>query len=302
MKLREYNTQKKRESRERLSNQKKRRVKEYDRNRKVTNTMKVAATMEKKCSAPEKPFSPSAHRMASSGARGKMPKSPSKYAKVMLGLLKYASPKKKEAMKKIGIANLRPPVKVSEDVKKRLLSSLKNSKGRAVRRTYCKLLLNSYSTITRASKELGVRWHYLNKISKLSFEELREEKPRRGLSDEVVQQVHDFYEAPMISISLGGMKNVNRKGESVKYLTEKISTVYKKFVQKSGCKVSKSKFAKLRPQYVKLKCNISQNQCVCNTCTNIELIVKGLTEAGVGSLGDKETLCASTMVQFNTAV
>ena len=242
--------------------------------------------------------SPSAARKATSRAKKKMPASPDKYAKVVQGLVKHASPRKKLALKKIGVQSTPAfkPIPLSEELKAKVKKHAKTRKGRTLRRTYAKIMLGNYKSIHAASTDLGVRWHYLNRVTKLKCE--LEEKPRKGLPEETVKKVQDFYQSPSFTVSLGGMKNVNRKGETVRYLTERIQTVYSKFVSDNkGMPISRSKFAKLRPKNVKLKSQIPMNQCVCNLCANIELLRSSLQKAGIqdSKLTDKELLCASTL-------
>ena len=227
-----------------------------------------------------------------------MPKSPRKYAQVMEALIKYASPNKKTALEQQGIRKSKDTVVlISPDLKKRLAKQGKTRKGRAMRRVYAKTLLGSYSSIRQASIHLGVRWHFLSKVSRLSFENIDQEKPNTcGLPSDTVKTVKDFFESPVISVTLGGMKHTNKRGETVRFLTETVNTIYAKFIKETNVKISKSKFAKLRPTHVRPKHRIPKNECICIVCTNVELLKKKIQmECRTKTLGDKEELCAATL-------
>ena len=96
---------------------------------------------------------------------------------------------------------------------------------------------------------------------------------------------------------IGGIKAVNKRGDSVRYLNKTVKEVYASFCEDNeNITISKSKFSKLRPATVKRKHKIPKNVSRCNICANVELCIKCLRGAGVLSADvTKETLCASSM-------
>ena len=77
-------------------------------------------------------------------------------------------------------------------------------------------MLNPYWAIRRMSVELGIRWHFLAKVSKLKCEHLQDERStKQGIPEETANRVQDFYHSPSVSVALGGMKNVNKRGVAV---------------------------------------------------------------------------------------
>ena len=278
----------------RRSSQKKRRVKEYDRKRKTKATkeeLQIAATMNG--------YTRYARIKATYRLKQKMPETPKKYAQVISSMIKRCTPRKRAALKEVGVTTT-SDVKLPKAVLDKLKKSGKDRKSRTLRRMYAKMAIKHYSSLNKASKNLGLRWHFLLKISASKEDDLFEEAPRNPpISQETEEEVKTFYKCPELSVTLGGAKNSTKKGETIHYLTEKVNTVYSQYVQKFGVKVSKSKFAKMRPKNVRLKCQIPKNECVCLQCENVERTINVLRDAGVklarGGEMDKHDVLSATM-------
>ena len=118
---RKYNRIKKQESRARQGQQKKRRIKEYDRKRHRKENVEVPRQVDvhkvdiNRMSQPEnevcrkepvdKFCSPEAKRQAVSRVKKVIPKAANKFADVVSGLISRASPSKKRALRKAGISS-----------------------------------------------------------------------------------------------------------------------------------------------------------------------------------------------------
>jgi len=163
---------------------------------------------------------------------------------------------------------------------------------RFIRRAVVKTLLPKYRDLSQASKSLGLRWSYIKKLALTDEEQLHVEGISVRLGSTIKQQVGDFYRSPDVTVSLGGLKAVNSRGESVSYLNMRIGDVYKKWKSsKKGGKIGFSTFARLRPKTVKLKRQIPVNECVCQSCGNLELLLEALRkESKSEHLGSKDSI------------
>jgi hypothetical protein len=217
---RKYNREKKREWRAKLNEQKKRRIREYDRNRNNPKTKSRKSLFSDTSLAQTSKYTAEANKKATQRAKAKMPKSPSKYARVLKSLIRYASPRKKTAIQGVGIQT-----KLEKKLPKMLINilrtSAKNRKERNLRRFCGKVVMQQFKNAHEAHISTGVRWHYLQKAGKLPEEDLfLEEKRKMGFSQEIISKVKDFYYKPDVSIMVGGLKAVNKRGESIRYLTK----------------------------------------------------------------------------------
>lgn len=112
---REYWRKKKQDSRSRLHAQKKRRIKEYDRKRKMESKKVLNGDLTPTITDENESvriFTPEAERKAFSRAKKYIPKDPKRYAGIVSKLITKASPKKKAAL-----ANLYEGVKQNDTIK-----------------------------------------------------------------------------------------------------------------------------------------------------------------------------------------
>ena len=139
-----------------------------------------------------------------------------------------------------------------------------SNKNKSLRRAVVKALLPKYKSTSQASQNLGLRRHFIKKIALTPEEELLVETKPVKIGKEVQQSVADYYMSPDISISLGGMRAANKKGEAVRYLNVQLKEVYRKWRAKFVGRLAFSTFAKLRPKKtIKLKRQIPMNECLC---------------------------------------
>jgi hypothetical protein len=62
------------------------------------------------------------------------------------------------------------------------------------------MALKHYSSLNKASKNLGVRWHFLSKVCSSKDDELFDEKPRNpSIAEEIQDEVKTFYKCPEVS-------------------------------------------------------------------------------------------------------
>lgn len=258
--------------------------------------------------------SPEARRKAIYRAKVKMPFHPSKFATVVEGLIKSASPSKRKAInEKIQVFTPNKKKRLTfleETVKnfKETYTNLKISRSKAdenKRRVLGNQLarLKKLRMMKAASRELGIRYKSLLKWSQLEVS-MCESRIKRSdaLEEDVVKDVKDFFISPEISLIHAGKKTVLKKLMLQKQtLNETLEETYKKFREKNpASKVSFSKFVSLKPKHVEPSTKRRFRGCLCEKCTNIELQLKSINNwIGQNSkivnkyMSSKITLCQS---------
>lgn len=298
---------KKKESRERCNVQKIRRIKEYDRKRKREEVLDDNKSVETGKNEKSDGFklklnftSPSAERKAVSRAKSGMPEDSNKYASVVLGLIRRASPKKKEALKEKGITTRLPTgINLKSAIVKRIVAKLKRNRNKSAKqftRKFVHLIQPSYKSLNNMSKELSLRYQYLHKICKLKEDDCESvwEARKDKVPDNTIKKVQDFYIKPSTSVALPDVKKV-RKGISCFSLEKTLKGTFKDF-RKTETKVKKgfSKFCSLRPRNVRTFANTPLRACICEYCANLELKIKVLKRK-IPNLGDKYEAVNATL-------
>jgi len=154
IKRRQYWRLKKRESRAKQGPQKKRRIKETDRKRKM-NTPDTVDGKKMKMDKVESssPFkSDSSKRKAASRIRQAAPNNPQKFAAALQTLISNLSPRERKALEDVGVSTVSAKRKlVMEETAEALKSSLRvracNKKERTQKRDIVKSLISHYSNI-----------------------------------------------------------------------------------------------------------------------------------------------------------
>ena len=313
LELRTYNRIKQAECRARRGAQKKRRIKEYDRNRHQSDTPEdaVAVAFDKEleneeglenvegleetdgleevegCSF-EDYQTPAAKRKAISRVKFVSPRNPKRYASIVKGMISTASPRKKKALLELGIQSPKKANEMEETFHavQSSLSELMNQRKRSTqtqRRGFVRSLAKHYSDLRVAKMALGVRKDFLVKCCNLPQEVARRSD---ALSDTTIQKVKDFYIRPEISITLPDTKKV-KGGQSRHVLQKTLANSYDDFkVEHPDIKIGKSKFAALKPGNVKPQTKHALNQCICEYCANTELKLQAIHRLCDAAKGD----------------
>lgn len=284
-----YWCEKKREQRQKLSAQKKRRVKEKDRQRKAATRLEEKQRMEK---LQESSFnSPKTRYNATYKARKSLPKSPRKFAEIVSGLVDNSSPRKRKELERKGIEPKSKSVcsaaftEVLKKMKKKragmaavklVVQTAKKIKFRASQR-----LLSSKFGINR--KTVGRAYHSTNNRA---FR-----KDRLGQRD--IQMVQQFYRTEHIARPLPQKRFATKHGPG--YVLEITLKAAFRLFQKEhpSVNISYTKFTQLRPKNVRLLSAMKQEGCLCAYCMNVKYKLLSLNK-----LVAQGKLHQSLVVQF----
>lgn len=189
-----------------------------------------------------------------------------------------SSKKKEEAIEKER-ANTKERVRKSRMMKKEAAArkGFKNNQslGKATSRVK-KVLPKSPN-----KRRMVIRKLFTTYLEDKKKNQTEEEKKRKttNLSETTVNKVKEFYQREDISRQAPGMKDVMtiRNGATkekiqIRHLLQSIKETYAMFREEyEDEEIGKSKFAELRPAYVKLSSNIPHNVCLCKYHSNFTL-------------------------------
>ena len=275
-----------------LTAQKRRRIKEKDREYRKAKRARfddysVTAPVETTPnSTPETAYSSSAKRKAIERARKALPKEPQKLAAVLQGIVTRATSPEKQALQEQGVS-----VNTCAEVKKRLAfekisqvactregEDSRNEKSRKVKRALAKSMgaLKKYRLMRTASRETGMSWNYLMKHSK------RTDTTRKARSDktdpDIVSRVKQFFLNHQISTPVPNtaMYHGKLQDETPTYiLNTSVAQAYKIYKEENpDDRISSSTFVQCRPGHVLPVANRKHIQCLCEYCANVEELLK----------------------------
>ena len=268
--MRNYWREMKRKSRANASAQKVRRTKEYDRARKEN-------VEEQKLESSSVPTSPNVTRRAVYRTKKSLPRDPDAAAAVISKVIK--SPDIKTKLEGMGMTIISPRKMKALDHLVQSCQELLKKSNKKKKITLLKALTQKYENIKKyenlkcTSKLLGIRFAYVKKISDLSEEELTTRSDR--LSQEHEDLIKEFYMDPMMTTVLPGKKKASSKLKKPGYiLNQSLKQTYSQFNERHPGIVKFSKFQKLRPAHVKLSKSHKWRQCLCPSCTNVELKIE----------------------------
>ena len=283
-----YWKKKKAESRQRMSAQKARRVKEYDRNRHTEETL-----VEEEKHETEKLQS----RVRTARRKLKLPKDPELAARVLNHSIQFSTPRKKKWLDKL---TCKRKTSKRDKAMIELLNSLKEKKKKDKSKVIKDLLQKKkVSNKKQMSLLLGVRYRWLTRVCSLTEENLAEDG--RKLDKNTVEEVKDFYMRPDISVCLPDKKYATKEGPRY-VLKRNLEKAYSEFEGLYPGKVKRSKFIALRPRNVKTVNQHHWVKCVCPKCANVALHIKILNRLFGAKLCDKydlveKMLCKRKKVQ-----
>ncbi|XP_069117201.1 uncharacterized protein [Argopecten irradians] len=299
-KKREYWKLKKRESRARQTAQKKRRVKECDRKRKTVDNSDVEPERKKRRIDVKGFPSKTAEKKAIQRLKKSCPKSPTKMAKVFANVISSSTPLKKVALAEEGVVSPRKSKVISASFNgikssiKTLSTSNKKSDKRLRRQLVNACLKTKSTSASRIGKHLGLRWSYLVKCSNLKLSD--ETKRKDAIPVEITTEVKNYFLHPEVSTPLPHKNSVDKEGNPRHIMSKTLKETYSDFMNNNkSTKVGFSKFASLRPTYVKTHKNERLNQCLCEYCLNVELKIKTLKQFNTLKDATKYSIVNGTM-------
>lgn len=225
------------------------------------------------------------------------------YAEVVAGLINTKSPRKKTALQKRGITPPGPNVSHILESVKTTCQSLKAGRRRHFISEMTGHLDKKHGLKQVAAKNLGIHWNYLMKYSRLRRENQDVEKRKvrcDSLDESIKKRVADHYLHPNMSTVMPNKKGVDG-GKPKHVLQRSLSETYKRFCEvDNNPSIGFSKFASLRPENVLVQSKAKLYQCLCETCTNVDLALKAVNQAAISAkcpstINDRYLLSEMTM-------
>lgn len=291
---RRSNAEYRRQYRQKLSSQKKRRIREKDAARKREKRKQIRESKEKIKKNTENDLMSSKESMASSDesvqisksavqkavyrARQKIPQSPKHYAKVVSGLVTNVTPRRKAELEKEGIHS--PGVKKKLDLVFNVIKEAqvelqgRTKKQRLERKAFvCTLsdqIRKKYGILSLFCKATGIQRKFLAGGCK------KEQKKRKDMtSTEIVKSVHNFFDSENVSTSVPNVKCVTEK----RVLQTSLESAYNSWKDENpGKNLSYDKFCKLRPKHVLNQKHRKLFQCLFQYCENMKLKIQEINK------------------------
>lgn len=302
--------------RAKLGPQKRRRIREKNKNYQASKRNPVTDEL-KKChndgsaelDAESQKYTPEAKRKALYRVRQHMPSDAKKYAAVLTGLMKTTPRKRKAISKEVSLTPTKKQrldflEESMQNVKGELEKSKNTNKTADVKKR--KLIaqsvfatLRKYRKLKRSSSEIGIRY---KTMLKWSTQESDDRKKRSdALSSNMIQEVTDFFIKPNISINNPDKKHVKKDLKAKHFMTITKKEAYKTFKREKGndtC-MSESKFWKLKPKNIVPLKNGKMRSCLCEKCINIEMKLKVLNKHNVNDTSSTRKTSCSNKYELN---
>ncbi|XP_063445276.1 uncharacterized protein LOC134725403 isoform X1 [Mytilus trossulus] len=272
----------KQEWRKNLTAQKKRRIREKDAAMKRAIRIKkdqraTKVSMNFTAQKTETVYQKEALRKAIYRSRKNMPVSPAKYAKVVGGLIKNTTPRRKKALENEGIGS--PSAKrnlkeLFQSVREAHLDLLKGKTDLQKKRR--KEFLSHFSTSLSQKPEFkkifcmatGIRRKYLS-------EDYVKPKPKKRRKDATSKQTTDavklFFKSEIHSATISDKKSVKKDLQEKHVLMMSQKSLWNKWNIENQTQLSFSKFCELRPKNVLTQGHRKLYQCLCEYCENVKL-------------------------------
>ena len=283
----------KRKQRTAMSAQRKRRVREKDRERyaKKHQRQETANARDSSANTTVSVISPNAVKQKAHRVKKHLPASPNKFAQVVKHVVCNATPRKKACLRRVGIDHSRSNAMQVSDAfvgaVRQSFEELRHKRQRQWQVARRCLALSLKSTrraigLKATAKSANIGYNFLRKYTRRNFDNVGNvlRKPRSDkTSPEVVTAVEEFYDASASHVP--DMKAVSKKTLlSAKVLSQPISELYTKFKETHPTmQMSCSQFHKLRPKHVKTTHSMKLYQSRCEHCTNPRLKLDALNKA-----------------------
>lgn len=134
-----------------------------------------------------------------------------------------------------------------------------------------------------ASMQLGIRRRYLRKYARLrrANKDVERRKVRSDSTNvSILQAVHEHYQKPHVSTIMPNKKGMGANANKAKYILQRsVTETYKGFCKENpDQRICRSKFADLRPSHVLVQSKAKLYQCLCETCTNVDMAIKAINQ------------------------
>jgi hypothetical protein len=227
---------------------------------------------------PDDFLSPAAQEKAIYRVKERLPSEPKKWLRVIGGLIKKASPRKKKLGEESGVFSS-PEVKADIITGKNVAKTVAKLKRKRDKKT---LSFRKKLIKLMAKNVTALKWSKLvrrkeNDDKENDDKENDENRKKRSdaLPQSLIASVNEFYEENATILPckkfVGKKKMKSRQG--LKFTTARLHEMY---VKRNGRKLGITAFRKLRPQYVVCRDKVKLNQCLCEKCENCDLKLKAL--------------------------
>ncbi|XP_064596959.1 uncharacterized protein LOC135463583 [Liolophura sinensis] len=289
-----------------MSGQKKRRVREKDRERKAAcRELAKKSSVNYLMDQPDTTYStPSAQRKAVSRVKSAFPTSAPKFSSVLHELIKSAcrTSRKRKLLHKSGVI-LMPNKKRRIEFLECTMTTFKEyyqkmKESRKSKDTKQQRVLGSHVARMKKHKrkccrEMGIRGATLMKWSKLDEATMKIHIPTH-------EAVQNFYMKPYISYIHSGkkavLKQLNKQRQTMTRTLRSAYEIYKS--ENPNIKLSYSKFTKIRPKHVQTQDRGKFFTCLCEKCVNIEMKLKAINSTGERQLGNKYEATGITLCDY----
>ena len=266
---RAYWRERKQAERQRLKEsrpQKLRRIREKDRQRKRDQRAKnISKKQNPLANKATTPGYQSVHtlRNHTSKARKVLPNTPEKFASVVCGLVRNSSPRKKMALKQLGLTES----VVFSPKFQQIAEKMKEQKGgKDALKRFAQASVK-FATKVQISKQLKLS---RGTISRAMRSGGRRTTGRGKMAMKLRQQITEFYLRQDISRPLPSKRYATKHGAG-HHLQMTMRAAHSMFVSENPTvKVSYAKFTYLRPKNVRLLSKVHHEVCVCVYCVNIK--------------------------------
>lgn len=213
---------------------------------------------------PSQVSTPAAQRKALSRAKAALPKSPTKFARVLVGLQKNASPRKKAALQSLGMES--PHLAQLGMQVEKMVAQLKKSRSKSSNHAR-QVLMAVYRDAQKGGYSSPMPFTH-KALCQATSKKLRKERKLQS-------EISDFYASA--ATSLPSKKTVSKKsGVAASVLQRPLQELHREFVESTGNSVSFSHFAFCRPAHVRPARRNFLRQCLCEYCENVSLKITAL--------------------------
>ena len=235
----------------------------------------------------------------------KMPDDPENYVRLVQGLIKTASPRKRKLFREKGLQqeNSQHTVEIQNVIQ--TLKTKNDKASRLARRSLIHGILATKSESRNGHKSLarslGIQWKYMRSCTRSYLQEEEVGRNRNKTHEKALQQkdsLDRFFERQ--SIELPGLKTVSKRtGKQKKLLDRPLKQVYQTYKEMSTGTVAFSTFAKRRPRHIIPYAKTKMVGCLCEYCENVNIKLEVINRAAVGhpdcKIPDKYSMVEFTM-------
>ena len=235
----------------------------------------------------------------------KMPDDPENYVRLVQGLIKTATPRKRKLFREKGLQqeNSQHTVEIQNVI--HTLKTKNDKASRLARRSLIHGILATKSESRNGHKSLarslGIQWKYMRSCTRSYLQEEEVGRNRNKAQEKALQQkdsLDRFFERQ--SIELPGLKTVSKRtGKQKKLLDRPLKQVHQTYKEMNTGTVAFSTFAERRPRHIIPYAKTKMVGCLCEYCENVNIKLEVINRAAVGhpdcKIPDKYSMVEFTM-------